>query len=444
MTSEPPSEATGSLRDLIFLRRTRALVGGRQGLALVAGVGAIYALVALLVGGMLQFVPTGARGTSVQVLSYASTQWWNFPALLVVTPSAVLELPYFATLTMVVAAAGVGLGMGAGLVLAYRVFRRPGRAPAGAGAAGTVAGLTPALLALLTLGACCSTSAAAVAGVTAIAQSTGTSPNTLFVQTWFLNVFQLVILGVALLAQERLVTLYGALVGIELRPAPAGAEATRSSTGTLRVRLPVVALRVVLVAAGTLWALAGLIELTAPPGDGPTTALVAVVLLQHPLLGGIAIGAGLAPASLLALTRPRDLYGLPGVFRLLLILIGLSVAVGVPPPLVGWGASGLGNEILGARGVSPAGGGTPIPAGDPATLAIAYAVLFAGIGLFAVAVALDPRRWIGRLGGPPDETPALGIGPPLGAASSPAARAPGPNGPAAEPSLAADPAAGSG
>jgi len=174
---------------------------------------------------MLQVGPTGASGTTVTVLTNSpSPAWWNYPALVVITPGGILALPFLATLSMVLMSVGVGVGMGAGLVLATRLVRSWRTARASGGLASSLAGLTPAMVALLTLGACCSTSAAAVGAIGALAEAGGTSYNEILLNSWALNLAQLAVLGVALLAQEQLIRVYGNLVEPSSRSTAHGAD----------------------------------------------------------------------------------------------------------------------------------------------------------------------------------------------------------------------------
>lgn len=197
---------------LLTLRRTRAVLRSRRGRALAVSIAVIYGFIALLAGYMLQIVPTGASGTTVRVLTNSySPAWWNYPAILVVTPGGVVVLPFLSTISMVLVSIGVGVGMGAGILLASQFFRTWKLARAGRGLASPLAGLTPAMVALLTLGACCSTSAAAAGSIGAIAEVSGTSYDQILLNSWILNVFQVVVLAIALVAQEYLIGVFSNL-----------------------------------------------------------------------------------------------------------------------------------------------------------------------------------------------------------------------------------------
>jgi hypothetical protein len=388
------------LVSLLTLRRTRALVRSRRGRAVAIGIALVYGFVALLAGYMLQFGPTGTSGTTVEVLTNsASPAWWNYPALLVIVPGGLLALPFLATISMVLVSVGVGLGMTAGLVLATRFFRSWKLARSGHGPANSLAGLTPAMVALLTLGACCSTSAAAVGGIGALAEASGTSYNQLLLHPWFLNVFQVAVLGIALLAQEQLIAVYGNLMPSSSEapiPTPKGA-----ASEPRRGRVPIVVLRGFLILAGTVWSLSLLLELASPtPGD-PIAVLVAGGLLQHVVLGTAAIAAGLAPAILLSVPSTGKYRATIAAGRGLLFVGAVSVVVGVPPPLSNWGFYGLGNEILGAVGVSRSLGGVYAPGGNGVAIDLGIAAVYATLGLLTLLIALEPgpilRRFAGRV-----------------------------------------------
>lgn len=417
---------------LLALRHTRALLRSRGAKALAAGIGVVYALISLYAGLMLEFLPEKVSGFTVQVLSnpYAQASW-DYPALLVEWPGGILVLPYLATLSMIVVSTGVGIGMGAGVVLASRLLsdRRAERSRGGpgTGAVSLTAGMTPAMIALLTLGACCSTSAAAAAGIGAVAQASGTTYDAVLANSWFLNVFQIAILGVALLAQEHLLAIFGDLSprstsqrrgSLAPREAsdPAGngpdgdalaspRDRDRSHVGLAEGprRLPrwvVGTFRALLLIAGTLWSLSVLIEWALPAAPGAETALVIGGILQRPFVGMTAVAAALFPAVMVTLAARPGLKGLVPIYRVLLLVCGLSLAVGVPPPLTGWGLAGLGNEILGAEGVPASMGGARLPALSAPMLGLTWALFYALLGCFSVLLALRPKGLLSLLRDP--------------------------------------------
>lgn len=229
-----------SLRAGLGLPRTRALVRGRAGRSIVAGFAAIYLGLAMVLGGMIELVATGERGLTFEVLVHpsASAAGWNYPALLVLAPGGIAVLPLGPTLAMATVALGVGLGMGAGLVLALRIARasRAGRRDL-ANAPVPFATLTPAMVAVLALGACCSTGAVA-AGTLGLLAGSGSGAYAQVLGTpWFLNALEILMLYFALLAQEQLISIYSRVeVGRPgLWTSPARAPARTSSVAQLPI-----------------------------------------------------------------------------------------------------------------------------------------------------------------------------------------------------------------
>ncbi|HLN51344.1 MAG TPA: hypothetical protein VK455_04760 [Thermoplasmata archaeon] len=395
---------------ILTLRRTRAVVRSRGGRLVVAGIALAYAFIALLAGYMLEFARTGASGVSAEVLTNRySPAWWNYPAVLVVAPGGVLALPFLATVAMVVVSMGVGLGMGAGLILAVRFVRSWRTVKASGGTGSPLAGLTPAMVAVLTLGACCSTSAAAAGGIGAIAEASGTTYNQILLNSWYLNVFQVAVLGLALIAQEQLIAVYGNLLGTSAETPRRVPNATRRAAS--RVGAPVHALRLFLVIAGTLWTLSLLVELAAPSAGAPIAGRVFGEIYQHGFIGVAAIAAGLLPGVLRgAVAQPR-LHRFVRVGRALLLVGGASIAVGVPPPVCGWGVYGLGNEVLGAGGIPASLGGILPPGGIGPSTDVVIAAVYATLGVVTMLLALYPGDVLRRLAGDermPTSVPAEG------------------------------------
>jgi hypothetical protein len=392
-------ERTGfeGLSAWLTLRQTRALLRGKGAKAIAVGVGGVYAVVSLLVGLMLEIVPTGVHSTTVTLLTGAyEPDWWNYPALLVVGPNGVLALPFFPTLSMIVVSIGVGLGMSAGLLVAVRLLRERKAARRGSGTASTLAGMTPAMVAVLTLGACCSTSAAAAAGIGAVAQASGTTYDQLLVNSWYLNVFQMVVLGVALLAQEQLLSIYRGIFGLsEDRGRPAEAARRR----LWRTALPIGALRVALVIGGTIWSIAVLIDWTTLAPSSPPGAAIAAGFLEHPFVGGTAVLAALAPGAVVLVGARPGMRGFVSAYRILLFACGFALVIGLPPPVAGWGLAGAGNQLLGWAGVPASLGGAGAPNGGDPFASLTNLLLSLGLGIFALCLAARPRRLLLALEG---------------------------------------------
>jgi hypothetical protein len=370
------------------LERTRALLAARGGRAMAVFFGVLYALISMLVGGMLVLTPNYSTPLALVLWTGNGSQPWNYPALIVSERWGVLALPFFLTLSMVVVSIGVGIGMAVSVLLLFRLVRQR-RAELGRPAAmGSIAGLTPAMIALVTLGACCSTTAAASAGLGVVAQTSGTSIANLLANNWYLGVFQMVILWVALLAQEQLIVVYGVLFG--LSKGPSTVEGMRANPGGAR-RLASTALRAALVVGGVTWTLAILVAwTTVSPGTAGPGLWVAWVL-QHLVPGVFAVVVGLFPRAvvgdLLEEGRPWGARFL----RATLFVSGLSLLAWVPPAIAGWGVHGLVNELLGSLG-APAGWGAVAPGlGAGTALLLRWVLGFGLLGVFGLAVAIAPE-----------------------------------------------------
>jgi hypothetical protein len=371
---------------LLSLRRSRSLVRRPRFFLLGIAIAVVYALIAMVVGTMLQIFSPPAHLSSFWVILTSGTPAWDYPALLAVNPYFILALPFLPTVFMILTSAGVGLGMTVAVILSANLLRRRRSTSARPAAVGTAAGLTPAMIALITLGACCSTTAAATAGIGITAQATGTSTVTLLANTWYLGVFQLAILYVALLAQEQLLTVYAGIVS-----SPVGIDPVTAISPPLDRRFAVGALlRVALLAAGVTWCLAMVAQwLTVSPATASPGMWVSW-LLQHQLIGFAAIFAGLFPLpTYRAFVRLASSWaGL--VLRALLVVAGVSLAFGVPPPVAASGWHGFLNELLGAMGAPIAAGGV-VP-GLPWGLALGlrWVAQYVLLGSFTIALGLRP------------------------------------------------------
>jgi hypothetical protein len=371
---------------LLTLRRSRSLVRRPRLFGLAIAIALVYALIAMVVGTMLEIFSPPAHLSSFWVILTSGTPAWDYPALLAVNPYFILALPFLPTIFMVLTSAGVGLGMTVAVILSANLLKRRKSAAARPAAVGTAAGLTPALIALVTLGACCSTTAAATAGIGLTAQATGTSALTLLANDWYLGVFQLVILYVALLAQEQLLTVYAGISS-----STGGPDAIGPSAPPLDRRFAVGAiLRVALLAAGVTWCLAMIADwLTVSPMTASAGTWVDW-LLQHQLVGFAAIFAALVPVSTYqAFLRSIGTWS-GMVLRIFLVIAGVSLAIGVPPPLAATGWHGLVNELLGVAGASAASGGISPGLALGPTLAVRWAVQYLLLGGFSIALGLRP------------------------------------------------------
>ncbi|HEV2448808.1 MAG TPA: hypothetical protein VGU43_00145, partial [Thermoplasmata archaeon] len=397
---------------LLLLRQTRSLLRSTAGRLLFASVLVGYLYLSLTVGQMLVFGPTHQSATTVAIVpnGYPS---WNFPELIVIAPNAVLVLPYLSALVMVLVSLGVGLGMSASVVISLRIARRPRSGARAAGALGAVEGLSPALIAALTLGACCSTTAASTAGIGLAAQASGTSVANLLANTWFLNLLQLLVLGVALLAQEQLIEVYGRILG--LTPAVAADAETATSVGPRSIAAGLA--RFYLVVAGLLAVLAMFLAWTVVPiaTASPGTWFQWIVVVEG--VGVSALLVGLFPSLLRGPARLGASRFAAWAVRGFVGLGAGILLVGVPFPLTAWGVHGFVNELLGAAGAPSVWGGVSPGMGLGAALYVHWGLEYVGLGTFGLLVAIRPAntwRWLGPRraasadGFPPSRSPAAG------------------------------------
>jgi hypothetical protein len=182
---------------------------GRTYRLLVGLIAVGYAVGAMLYSGML-YVPS--HPLNIPYFFYAEPSGsgapGTYPAILAGGPYFQVDLPMISVVLMTLTAAGVGLGMGLAVLLVVRLLRDRKNGRIRSTAARSAIGLTPAMIALVTLGACCSTTAAATAGLSLAARWGGGTANALLANTWYLGVVQLSVVYVALLAQEHLGRVY--------------------------------------------------------------------------------------------------------------------------------------------------------------------------------------------------------------------------------------------
>jgi hypothetical protein len=399
---------------LLTLREIRGYIRRSHAVMMTVAFVLLYALGSMTLGQML--ILTHVPGGYTTVLFWGNglgQSPWNYPALLVVAPWGIVSLPFFATLSMVVVSIGVGMGMSVAVLLAIALVRHR-RSAGRAASIGSAAGLTPAMIALVTLGACCSTTAAATAGVGLVAQVSGTSTTNLLLNNWFLGVFQMVVVWVALVAQELVLRVYGGLFGQGSTGSEAPYVAPRLSLRFLAGGLA----RVALLVGGVTWSLTTLVEWTSVAPLGASAALWFHWTVQQQVPALLAVVAALFPTSLARiggriLRSPLRALPIAG-----LTVAGASLVVGAPPPIAGWGVEGFANEVASVGGLSAAMGAvTPVfPFG--LDLLFRWGLQYLLLGGFALAVAWAPERtfrlldWsVGRTGvtdiRPPTPLPAV-------------------------------------
>lgn len=413
--SESPENR--SALDLVTLREVRAYIRRSHGVGLVVFIALVYALGSMVIGGMLVFARFPG-GYSVLLLwgNALGLQSWNYPGLLIEAPWGFIELPFFATISMILVSAGVGLGMAVAIFLGAGLIRDRKASAGRTAGTGTIAGLTPAIIALVTLGACCSTTAAATAGVGLVAQASGSSPSNLLLNNWYLGLFQVVVVYVALIAQELLLRVSGKLFGTGLSTPAESAVQTRRID---RHALTTAALRVALLAGGVTWSLAVFADWTVTGPFSASAALWFNWLVEHWLMGGFAVAAALSPRTVLQWSRRAVSTSSGMLYRASLLVGAWALALWVPPPLAGAGIEGFGNELLGALGVPASFGGVAPVFSWSLALALRWGFQYLLLAGFAGTVALAPEPVLGWLAA---EEP-LAVGPPTVGPASPSSAA---------------------
>ncbi len=392
MSEAPPT--AGALA-VFTLSETRRFIRQSHARMMVVFFAIVYALGSMVLGGMLILARTPGSYTAEVIWGNAlGTGAWNYPGFLLLAPWGVVDLPFLATWSMVVVSIGVGIGVSVALLITARLIRDRRRAAAQPGSAGAIAGLTPAMIALVTLGACCSTTAAATAGVGLVAQASGSTLNNLLINNWYLDVFQIVVIAVALLAQEMILEIYGGLFGLR------GSASGGTAVGTPRLdrrTLVAGAFRAVLLVAGVTWSLAMFAEWTTVAPQSASASVWFQWAFQHQLLAGLAIAVAMFPSATTRFLSKAETFSASGLARAALLVAGLSLAVGVPPAVAAAGAPGFVNELLGTLGVPSAwGGATPVFA-PGLTLYLRWTFQYLLLGGFAVGAAIFPSRILGPL-----------------------------------------------
>jgi hypothetical protein len=377
---------------LLTLYRTRSMLAALRYRVLVGGIALGYALMAMVVGGMV-YVPAHPLHTGWFFYVYPSGPGasWTYPAILAGGPTFEIFLPFVSAILMTLSAAGVGLGMALAVRLGARLIRQRTSGLVGPTSVGSVAGLTPAMIAFLTLGACCSTTAAATAGIGLAAQSTGTNTAAVLANAWYLGLFQVVVIYVALLAQEQLLGVYGFLLGPPSEvsvPTRTGNDRPGRLDGRVAARA---VLRIALLGAGLTWSLAMLTGwFASPPGRASEWAWFGWVF-QHEVPGILAVLVALFPAGVLAFWSSSRRAPSRLAVRGLLLTAGIALLTWMPAPVARAGAVAWGNEVLGLLG-GPASWGAVAPPGfGPIDLSLRWAFQFLMLGVLAVALGVAPE-----------------------------------------------------
>lgn len=364
--------------ELGTLRELRSLLGSRTRRLAVVAVAAIFALLSMLVGGMLTFVPTQGAYTTEIIWWGAPADWWYYPELLMVQPWGVLQLPFFPTVVTLLVSIGAGIGAVSGALLVRGLIRSSRPRDGAAYGAAVATGGGSGVASLATLGACCCSGCASGGGLALVAAASGTDVPALLNLAWYLPFFQLVVVYLILIAQER--ALRRAVWAPE-RPPKVGA---RMFVGVL--------LRFGLLVAGLTWSLTMFVEWST---TNPWTASAADWyhwIFEHQLLSFVAIAFALFPREVAEGWNRNGALVLPKLLRLALGVAGLSWGAWVPPALVGAGLGGFVNELFGTLGLPSAWGAVPPDSLGGALLAFHWGFQHLLLSGFAVTVAAKPSR----------------------------------------------------
>ena len=396
----PASRSLDWYLSLLTVREIRRYIARSSAIMLAVFVGLVYALISMSEGGMLVLAPLRG-GYQILLVTGSGTgyQSWNYPGLLVLAPWGIVELPLFGTVAMLFVTVCVALGMTAAALLVVRLVLRRSSAAVAPTSLGALTGLTPAMIALLALGACCSTTAAATAGVGVIALVSGTTTANLLVNDWFLGLFQMVIVWVALIAQEALLISYGDLFGVRTsgsrRSAPESSLVPRQ-VPVNRWSLAATGARIALLVGGLTWLLSVAAAWTTVAPGTATVPQWTDWIVVHAVPSGAAIVLALFPASIGRALSSAGRRGLRGVLRLALAVGGLLLLAGAPAGLASAGLVGWGNELLGVGGIHSGWGSVVPPSTAVPALLFTWGLQFALLGGTSVALAVRPR-WVDSL-----------------------------------------------
>jgi hypothetical protein len=404
----PPADSPVSL---LTLRQVRVYISRSGAIMMTAFFAIVYGLASMLLGGMI-VLGSIRGGYTVEILNRAAS-WqpaWQYPGLLIVAPWGVVSLPWFPTLAMIVVSVGVGIGMSVAVLLSTALIRARRTAAGRPAAAGAVAGLTPAMISLVTLGACCSTTAAASAGVAVVAQVSGSTSATLILNNWYLGVFQVAVVWIALIAQELLLRVYGGLFGLP----NVGSGAAGATPRLDRRFVAGCLLRIALLAGGVTWSLAMVADwTTVSPLQAPAATWFRWIF-EHQLVSFLAMFAAFVPVgtyrNLVEVFRAR--FG--WVARAGLLLGGVCLLAWVPPPAAGWGIEGFGNELAAVLGAPVSWGAVAPVYGPGIDLYLRWGLQYLLLSVFAVVVVVVPERafrpLLWTVGHPSGEPETVGVG----------------------------------
>ncbi|HYK94009.1 MAG TPA: hypothetical protein VEY07_08230 [Thermoplasmata archaeon] len=355
----------------LLLSRLRASVRSRTYRRIWILTTVAYVVISLFIGQNIVLIPPGPNNAEIplQVFWIGYGQVNNpylAPALLVLSPIAIIALPFWGTLAMVLL--GVGIGLSVSSTVAVFVAQRRRQAEVAA------SGIAPAVTGWAFLGACCCTTCAAqVAATGVVGALVGSTPSALLTQQWPLAVLQLGVVALSLVYLEY---------RLERPPAPSPRPvSTPQLVGSL-------AIRVALLVAAVTWLFAVVVEWSA--GVPLTAATTYHWLVEHGTLSAAALFAALSPAWL---GRSLGRRGFPRLAARALLVVGaVTWGVWVPPVLVAQGLGGFLNELMGYIGAPAAWGAVSPDASVGAALLFHWGFQHLLLAGWALAVALFPTE----------------------------------------------------
>ena len=307
-----------------MLTYTRRLIGTSHGWSFTGALAAGYALLSMVLTGMVRFSGTASvRAQWVPNLS-------GGPGIILQAFGLSAVLPLESSALTILVALVTGVGLGAGTLVTFRLAQSSKSTKKGTGTAASIAALTPAMMAMVTLGACCSMVAASSSGFFPGARSPEITLGAWTVPSLILGLAQLGLLMGAVSAQERIFATFADLLSI--RSTGSQIEARRGRRWTRRF-ITGTSFTVSSIGLGSVGTFAFLTLIGENVGMlRPANALLAGLFQGNPLSEVVLI-ATLAPALLLMGASQRTVGWLSPAFR-------SSVA--------GFGLSYLSNETVGS------------------------------------------------------------------------------------------------
>lgn len=364
---------------------TRALLRSRGGYWLALAITVAYGLLSMLSTGMVR-----ADGGAVARVAWVTPPSGD-PVILLSGLGWSATLPLESLGITILVAVATGVGLGAAVAVSLRLRAGGASTKIGTTSAATVAALAPAMMALVTLGACCSTVAAAASGLVGGTGSSQLALGPITVPSLFLGIGQLGLLAVALSAQERLFRMFGDL--LRLGPGPSTPSKVREREWRRRfiARSPFIAIS---LGVGVLGSVAFATVVAGAPALGAPGPLILGSILHADARSLFVVGAVLFPALVALAATRRNVGWIGPSLRALMAGIGLSYS---PRELsVGDVLAGVGHPQARRRQFVGAVPGLPDPIGEPL--------------LSPSSPALPSPAGPGTLSGPQRQRPKLFLG----------------------------------